>query len=150
MLDDPLGGGLLAAEVTARPPDGHRAGPRADHFDAGHQLLHRGDHGLERPGVPAGVVLHDGELRAAALRLPLAQPSADPLGAGLLGAGDHPVGVQHGDRTGGRHPVDDLGSEHRPVRAPQQQGAYRRTGHAEPTRVSAGRLPVGTVRGSPG
>ena len=82
VLDDPLGGRLLAAEVAGRPPGGQRAGARDGPPPPRRELLDRGDHRLERPRVPAGVVLHDGQLRAAALRLPLAQPAAHPLGPG--------------------------------------------------------------------
>ncbi|MDT5042680.1 MAG: hypothetical protein QOE51_3665 [Actinoplanes sp.] len=70
LLDDPLGGGLLTAEIPDRPTGGDRAGTDPDHLDPDGDLLDRGDDRLEGPRVPARIMVDDHHLRAPALRLP--------------------------------------------------------------------------------
>ena len=121
LLDEVLGGRLLAAEVSGRAPGRERAHPRPDHVDTGRDRLDGRHHGLERPRVPRLVVLDDMQLRAAGLRLALAQTEPDALGPGRGGAGDDPVGLDHDDGLERGHAVDDAGGHHRPVGAPNEQ-----------------------------
>jgi hypothetical protein len=93
VLDDPLGRGLLAAEVPGRPPRGQRTRARPDHLHPHRDLFDRGHHRLERPRVPPRIVLHHDQLRAATLRFASPQSPPDPVRPGRLGAGQHPVGV---------------------------------------------------------
>jgi hypothetical protein len=133
VFHDPLGGPLFPAEIPDRPPRTERAGSRPHHLDPGDDLFHRRDHLLERPRVPTRIVLDDRHLGTAALRLALAQPPAHALGPGRLGARDHPVGVEHRDGRLRRDALDDLGGDHRPVGAPDEECARRTHGFTLPS-----------------
>ena len=131
LVDQPLGGGQLAAEVAGRPPrrQHHQAGP--DDLHPRGQLLDRHHHRLERAGVPVGVAGEHGQLRAAGLGLPAAQPAPDPLRAGHRRAGQHPVGHEHRRRPVRRDVRGAGGRGDRPVRRPQRQHPHRLLAHPD-------------------
>ncbi|GIF48572.1 hypothetical protein Afe04nite_31110 [Asanoa ferruginea] len=82
---------------------------------------------------------------APALRLPLAQPPPHPVDPRRLGRRHHPVGVHDRDRPGGRHPVNDLGRDDRPIRTPEHGGTRDRALLASPASDAA--LPVARIAG---
>ena len=125
LVDQPLGGGQLTAEVAGRPPGRQRDQAGPDDLHPGGQLLDRHHHRLERAGVPIRVAGEHGQLRAAGLGLPAAQPAPDPLRAGHRRAGQHPVGHDHRRRPVRRDVRGAGGRGDRPVRRPQRQHPHR-------------------------
>ena len=136
VLDEPFGRLRLTTEVARRPAGRDRAGPRPHHLHPRRELLHRGHDRFERPGVATRIVLHHHQVRAASLRLALAQSPADPLGPRRRRADQHPVGVQHRHRPVHVHALGDPGRDHRPVRAPQHQRPHGHPLRLWSTRVS--------------
>ena len=115
LVEEPLGGGELAAEVGGRSPHGEHQEARSHHFHLRRELLDRGDHRLERPSVPVGVVVEHDQTGAARLGLPPAQAPTHPVPPGERRAGDHPSRGDDRRGTVGRHSGRAGGRGDRPV-----------------------------------
>ena len=125
--DDLFGQPLVATEVARRAASAEAQPPRLDHLEAGGEPADGAHDGLERPGVPVGVVVEQHDVGATLLRLAPALADHHPVGCGRRRPGDDPVGVQHH----GRHIRRHAGGDDRPVGAPHRDHPPITHGHLE-------------------
>ena len=120
-----LGRVVLTAEIAGRPFGAYRAAAGIEQLHTGHDLLHRGDDGLERPFVHHWVVGEDLQRRASGLGFAQSQAGLHTGAAGGCGASENLSLMDQGNRTGGLGTVfvDRGGS--RPVRKLEHHGPGR-------------------------
>ena len=126
-IGQPLGRGLLAAEVPGRTGHRKRHQPRAQNLGPRHQVIHRGDHRLEKPRIAIDIGHRDMQLRATSLGLAAPHTptnSQRPRGGGTRG---DPIGHSHRHGPGGRKIGHRRGGHRRPIRAPNRQHPWRFT-----------------------
>jgi hypothetical protein len=111
----------LPTEIACGSPDRYGTNSRPGELHLGSETCYCPDNSLEATRVTGWLGTHDDEVGATSLGLATTLSDPNPFGLGGRTSGDYPIG--HDNR---RWLVGKPGSDKRPVRTPDDEGANRR------------------------